>query len=379
MKFIMSKKISWLTKIHRLLFDSHMSVRSDRSTETTLKLLTKQIHIVWNQNTNWVVILLSLNVADTFDMISHSRLIHNLRKRKISQWITNWVSSFMQNRSITLTINRRVIESFAMSTDISHNFSISSLLYLFYNADLLDMCDRLDTNTRSLEYADDANILTYDKSTKKNCRTLKRVHRLCEKWAHRHEFVFASIKYELIHFTRNHKRFNMIAIISINNDVMKSKTNIRVLSLQIDTKLKWDSHVRKIQKKMIKQSMTLIKIFASIWNVIFRKTRLMYVFVVRSILIYVFAMWHMSKNKKTNVDDKLTVLQNKCLRIVANVSRVILVSVLKVETHIILMRTYLNQLQTQTRLRLKIESCAKYIANFCRNIINKFRDRIDRR
>jgi hypothetical protein len=160
---------------------------------------------------------------------------------------------------------------------------------------------------------------------------------------------------------------------------MKSKTNIQVLNFQIDIKLKWDSHVRKIQKKMIKQSMILIKIFASIWDINFRKRRLMYVFVVRSILIYVFVMWHMLKNKKTNVDDKLTMLQNKCLRIVANVFRITFVSILEIETHIISMRTHLNQLQTQTRLWLKIESCAKYISNFCKNIINKCEDRIDRR
>jgi hypothetical protein len=85
MKFIMSKKISWFTKTHRLLLDSHMNVRSHKLTETTLKLLTKQINIVWNQNRNRVIILLNLNVAKAFDTISHSRFIYNLRKRKISQ------------------------------------------------------------------------------------------------------------------------------------------------------------------------------------------------------------------------------------------------------------------------------------------------------
>jgi hypothetical protein len=46
MKSIISKKILWLTKNHRLLLDSHMRMRSDKSTETILKLLTKQIHII---------------------------------------------------------------------------------------------------------------------------------------------------------------------------------------------------------------------------------------------------------------------------------------------------------------------------------------------
>jgi hypothetical protein len=47
LEFIMSKKISWITKTHRLLFDTFMKCRKNRSIETILKLLIEQIHIVW--------------------------------------------------------------------------------------------------------------------------------------------------------------------------------------------------------------------------------------------------------------------------------------------------------------------------------------------
>jgi hypothetical protein len=379
MKSIMSKKISWLAKSYRILLESHMNVRFERFIQTALELLTKQTHIVWNQNTNRIAILLSLNVIEAFDSISHSRLIHNLKRRKISQWIINWVSSFMSDKSITLAISQRIFEFFAMFMRISQDSFISSLLYLFYNANLLKMCDKFDTLTRSLEYANDVNILTYEKSTKKNCKTLEKMHRLCEKWANRHEFVFASTKYELIHFTRNSKKFNMTIIINIDNNVIKSKTNIRVLNLQINIKLKWRSHVRKIQKKMIKQSMILFKIFAFIWRIIFSKTRRMYIFVIRSIMIYVSSMWHTLKQKKTNIENKLTMLQNKCLRTMSKIFRVTLVSMLEVEIHIVSMNIHLNQLQTLSRFRFRIEFIAKYIAKSCKNIVYKLRDRTNRR
>jgi hypothetical protein len=84
LKFIMSKKISWLAKTHRLLFDTSMNCRKSRFIETTLKLLTEQIHIVWEQKTNRVIILLNLNVVEVFDTMSHARLIHDMRKRRIS-------------------------------------------------------------------------------------------------------------------------------------------------------------------------------------------------------------------------------------------------------------------------------------------------------
>jgi hypothetical protein len=43
---IIDRKIFYLTKTHRLLLDTKMRVRKDRFIKSTLKLLTKQIHIV---------------------------------------------------------------------------------------------------------------------------------------------------------------------------------------------------------------------------------------------------------------------------------------------------------------------------------------------
>jgi hypothetical protein len=88
--------------------------------------------------------------------------------------------NFLQNRTTTLTMNRRMITSFLMRIKIFHESSLFLILYLFYNADLLKMCDKFEINTRSLKYANDANILVYDKSTNENCRNLKRVHNICK-------------------------------------------------------------------------------------------------------------------------------------------------------------------------------------------------------
>ncbi len=260
LKFIMNKKISWIIKTHRLLFDTFMKCRKNRSIETTLKFLIEQIHIVWKQRTNRVITLLSLNVANVFNTMSHVRLIHDMKKRKISRWIIDWISNFLFDRFTTFAMNRRVIESFSMQIEISQKFSLFSILYLFYNVDLLEMCNKFKTNTRFFEYVDDVNILIYEKNIEENYRNLERMHKLCERWAIRHEFVFVSIKYELIHFIRNSKKFDMTITIKIDSNTIQSRIDIRVLDVQIDTRLKWDSHVRKIQEKMTKQIMIFTKL-----------------------------------------------------------------------------------------------------------------------
>jgi hypothetical protein len=239
-------------------------------------------------------------VIEAFNTILHERLIHDLRERKISKWIINCVINFFQNRSTTLTMNRRMIASFSIRIKIFQKFSLFFVFYLSYNVDLLKMCDKLEINTRFLKYEDDVNILIYDKNTNENYRNLKRVHKLCERWAIRHEFLFVSIKYELIQFIKNSKKFDMTITIKIESSTIQSKIDIRVLKIQIDIRLKWDSHVRKIQKKMIRQFMIFTKMSTFTWNVIFRKIQMLYTFVIRLILIYERTIWHTFKTKKND-------------------------------------------------------------------------------
>jgi hypothetical protein len=355
MKLIMNKQIAWLTKTYRLLFDFHMKCRKNWSIESTLKFLTKQIHIVWNKNTNRIIILLSLDVIEAFDTILHERLIHDLRKRKISKWIIDWVINFLQNRTTTLTMNRKVIVSFSMRTENFQKSSLSFVFYLFYNVDLLKMCDKFEINTKSLKYVNDVNILIYDKSTNENCRNLKRIHKLCERWAIRHEFLFVSIKYKLIHFIKNSKKFDMIITIKIELNTIQSKIDISILRIHIDIRLKWNSHVRKIQKKMIKQFMTFTKMSTFTWSVIFRKIRMLYTFVICSALIYKTTIWHTFKTKKMKIINKLVVIQNKCFRSIFEIFRVTLISIFEIETHVFFIDLHLNQLQASARYRMRVD------------------------
>ncbi len=170
-------------------------------------------------------------------------------KKKISNWIIDWISNFLFDRFTILAVNWKVIESFSMQIEISQNSSFFSILYLFYNVDLLEMCNKFETNTKFFEYVDDVNILIYEKNIDENFRNLERMHKFCERWAIRHEFVFVSIKYELIHFIRNSKKFDMTITIKIDSNTIQSRIDIRVLDVQIDTRLKWIHTYEKFKKK----------------------------------------------------------------------------------------------------------------------------------
>jgi hypothetical protein len=178
-----------------------------------------------------MITLLSINVTRAFNTMIHRRLIHNLQKRRICQWIVNWIDNFLVNRRIILVMLQIVIDQFSMQTRISQKSLLSFIFYLFYNADLLKIINRLDIAAFDLRFVNDVNILAYEKSFEENCKSLKIIHRVYEKWAIRHKIVFALTKYELIFLTRSSKRFNMTIMININFITIFSKIDIRVLKL----------------------------------------------------------------------------------------------------------------------------------------------------
>lgn len=125
-----------------------------------------------------------------------------------------------------------------MQTGIPQGSPISPILYLFYNADLLDICERPGSKTSGMGFVDNVNILAYSTSTEENCRTFENIHRKCIQWASKHEAIFVSQKYKLIHFAKNLKRFNMKASVHKIHKDINPKVDIRILGVQLNTKLR---------------------------------------------------------------------------------------------------------------------------------------------
>jgi len=68
----------------------------------------------------------------------------------------------------------------SMNVDISQDSSLSLILYLFYNANLLKACDDIKLRTNFINFMNDVNILTYKEFMKCNCRVFNEIYDECE-------------------------------------------------------------------------------------------------------------------------------------------------------------------------------------------------------
>jgi hypothetical protein len=197
-----------------------------------------------------------------------------------------------------------------VTTGIPQGSCISPVLFLFFNADLLDICSQPAGRLSAIGFVDDVNILTYGDSTEENCRKLERVHVQCADWARKHGAAFALGKYELLHLTRLPWHFNiyMEAPVHIGQRTIEPKAAIRILGAQIDSKLSWRPHIQKVQEKMVKQTKALTKLTTSTWGASFARARHIYITIVRPAITYASPVWfspHESKHHNRSIVKKL--------------------------------------------------------------------------
>ncbi len=355
-----------------------MGARPGRSTKTALELLTGQVKTIWGSG-KFVASLLSLDISGAFDTVNPTRLLYILRRKGLPGWIVQWIRAFMTDRRTTLIIQGTETEAFPVPAGVPQGSPLSPVLFLFYNSELLDLCNRPKEGLSAIGFADDVNMLAYGRSTESNCRILEAGHARCLDWARRHGMKFAPSKYELIHFTRS-RRFNLQASVHLGDTEKKPSPDIRVLGVWLDTKLRWTAHCREVQRKANAQVGALTRLTASTWGASFPRARQVYSAVVRPVLAYGAGIWHSpGTNSARGLAAKLQPTQNKCLRVVAGAYRATLVRALETETYIPPLDLYLDSRLAAFRDRLANSQVGQSIQRACKVIQQRLRNKKGRR
>ena len=228
---VISTHIREYAEANRLLPEEQMGARKGRSVETALESITDAVYTVWSMGGANIASLLSLDVARAFDNISHERLLYNLKVKGIPTRIVQWTTSFLRDRATSITLGRRTSLIKPARTGIPQGLPVSPILFLFFNAPLIEGYKRLGLPVQTGGFVDDIHLLAYSKSTERNCQILEKAHRECARWAATHSATFAPAKYDLVHLTRKPKKVNFTAIVKLGTVSIQLDPAIRVLGL----------------------------------------------------------------------------------------------------------------------------------------------------
>lgn len=143
----------------------------------------------------------------------------------------------MRDKKTTLAFDNQESEVLSIPVGIPQGSTLSPILLLFYNAELLDISNPTQTRVSSLDFVDDINMLAYGKSTEGNCKQLEEMHRRCLAWAKRFNTLFVPEKYIVMHFSRRRK-FNIKTPIRPERVVKEPEKPAQALGVWLDPHLR---------------------------------------------------------------------------------------------------------------------------------------------
>ena len=193
---IVANRRAWAAETYNLLPNLHFGGRKGISSEAAMYTLIGKIHVGWEEKLTSSLLL--LDVSGAFENVSHQRLLHNLRKRKIGGTMLSWIDSFISDREVKLLLPDYTTGWMKTGTGIPRGSPISPILYLFYNADFIDRLNSDDSiSTGYIDYV--ATLVTGD-SPEGNARRLAELHEGALEWSKIHTSIFDPKKYQLVDF-----------------------------------------------------------------------------------------------------------------------------------------------------------------------------------
>ncbi len=140
LKFIIFKHLWNVVEVCNSILNIQMKIHKHRLTNMTLQLIIKKIYIVWSDTRKKVVSLLSLNEKSAFNNVAYNRLLHDMKKRRVLRLFLKFVKNFLKDWHIMITIDDYMMMKRSVNIDILQNSLLLSILYLFYNVNLLKAC-----------------------------------------------------------------------------------------------------------------------------------------------------------------------------------------------------------------------------------------------
>ncbi len=203
---------------------------------------------------------------------------------------------------------------------------LSSILYLFCNANLLKACDDIRLKISFTDFVNDVNILTYEEFMKRNCKVLNKIYDRCKQWSKTYNIKFLKIKHKLIHFMKIFKWFNMNVNVKLIKHQIDLKSNIRVLKVQLNFKLKWVIYMHHVKAKLVIKQKIIQTIIEFTWDSLMTMKKQIYFAMMCFLLSHEVIMWYMSqkvKNHWKNLNIKLRSVQERALQQIINVYHVV--------------------------------------------------------
>lgn len=373
---VVAKRISYAVETQGLLPTGHLGGRKGISTDHAIQILLDRIRIAWG-NGKAVVSLLLLDVSGAYDNVSHERLLHDLKKRRLGQLVP-WIRAFLTSRSTRIRMPEGLSQRIPTPTGIPQGSPISPILYLLYNADLIEGCsdtaDDIDINPRShtarsrnarerpetftAGWVDDAALMATGPSEQANIARLEQACAKADRWAETHASVFDKKKYALVHFV------NPLANLAkahtplcLPGVTIEPSESARYLGFWLDEDLSFSTHRKKLMQKGATSLQAIRSLGASTWGSSTLAMRRIYQAVIIPQMLFGVAAWFMpnndTKGRRATISKAFEDVQHKAACLIGGAFKTTAAAALGAELHLMPMQILMERVVNETAIRLR--------------------------
>ena len=286
---ILAEQLTFYSEKYQLLPAHHFGGRPGRSTTDAIHLLVHNIKSAWRKGN--VASVLFLDVEGAFPNAVPSRLVHNLRKRRIPRRYTSFIAEMLEGRTTHLKFDDHVSDAIEINNGIGQGDPLSMVLYQYYNADLLDI--PAQANELAIAYVDDALIMStapdFEAAHHALSDMMTRTNGIYD-WSKTHNSPLEHSKLALIDFAhRNNKKER--PNLTLPNITITPSNSTKYLGLLIDQHLSWKAQHAHAIEKGSKWALLIRRIARPSWGITPKYARRLYIGVALPRILYGVDVW----------------------------------------------------------------------------------------
>lgn len=304
-------RLNAFTERENVLASEQFGFRPEHSTVHQVKRVTNIINT--NKARRLSTGALFLDIEKAFDSIWHRGLIYKLNSFGSPTYLTKLISSFVSNRKFFVTVSGSPSSTRDIAAGVPQGSVLSPTLYSLFISDY-----KKPKNCEIAYYADDTSLLVKGKLTKAIIKRLQSSINSCQKYLKkwRIQLNYGKTQAIIFPFNKSPKRIPTTKL-KFGNTEIDFLDEAKYLGVILDKKLNYAKHIQCARRKAQNCTKALYPLLARNSKLTIQNKNLLYKMVVRPTLTYASPIW--SQAAKTHIKS-LQVIQNKCLKLINNLS-----------------------------------------------------------
>ena len=233
---------------NKLISRNQHAYRKGHSTQTCLVELTNLLYEYMDKGKYSGVA--SLDLSKAYDSIKHSLLLHKLAKLGFGEESLMWVNSYLSNRKQRTKFKNITSDEEIITSGIPQGSIIGPILFVCFTNDLAEV---FGDECHIISYADDTQLVVQANNINELKQKIERMISLAQNWYENNSMKNNIGKSEILIMAKGNKEETVsIQVTDERKPVkLKSKNNLKILGVYIDSKLNWTKQTNYVKKNSI--------------------------------------------------------------------------------------------------------------------------------